>query len=282
VEASIAVNPLTALEQEYAIKTWRYLRLALVALVIGLLTSVADERLKVDCWQKSLSAYYYTPVHGLFVGGLVGVGICMMCLKGSTPVEDLLLNIGGVFAIIVGAVPTPGTGSCGSELADTSFRNAYIDNNALALGLVGAAALTVLAVLGLRSPSRHDPRARAGYCTTALTWVVFFGVFLAQRKLFRDYAHHAAALGVFASVTAVVFVNARHKREVDAQQGRGASLRNRYLLIGWVMVAAGVVLFVAGRAGFSHWLLVAEVALISLFAVFWLTQTVELWHRGLR
>lgn len=274
--------PLSPLEQQYAIRTWRYLRLALVALVVALLTSVVDERTLVHCWQRSLSAYYYTPVHGLFVGVLVAVGVCMICLKGTTPVEDLLLNIGGMFAIIVGVVPTPHPGDCGSALTGTTFRDAYIDNNALVLVLVGAAALLTLFFIGLRSTNRDDARSLAGFGAAVLTWLLLSVVFLADRHLFRDVAHHVAAFGLFACVTAVVFVNARAKRDVDVEKGHDASLRNRYLLIGCVMVAAGAILLIAGLAGFAHALLVAEVALISLFAVFWLTQTIELWHRGLR
>src|SRR3954468_20244083 len=109
-------HELTREEQAFAIKTWRYLRLALVALVVGLVVSVTYERTKVDCWPTSLSAYYYTPVHAYFVSALVAMGVCMFCLAGTTPAEDILLNIGGIFAVIVGLVPTPHPGHCASVL----------------------------------------------------------------------------------------------------------------------------------------------------------------------
>ena len=52
------------------------------------------------------SAYYYTPAQAIFVGALIGLAACMIALKGTTPVEDVFLNLGGVFAAVVAIVPT--------------------------------------------------------------------------------------------------------------------------------------------------------------------------------
>ena len=53
-----------------AVKTWRYLRVAMVVLAAGLAISIVYElgRRDFDCLQTSISAYYYTPVQGYFVG----------------------------------------------------------------------------------------------------------------------------------------------------------------------------------------------------------------------
>ncbi len=59
---------LVALEHHgYAIKTWRYLRLAMVAVVFGLFVAVITEQLKAtpSCILASISDYYYTPVRRL-------------------------------------------------------------------------------------------------------------------------------------------------------------------------------------------------------------------------
>jgi hypothetical protein len=97
----------------------------MVGLVAGLGVSIAYEYWKVepDCLQTSISAYYYTPVHGYFIGGLVAIGVCLFCLKGSTDLEDTLLNLAGMFALIVALVPTPGTGDCASLLGTTHDRD---------------------------------------------------------------------------------------------------------------------------------------------------------------
>jgi len=51
-------KPLSRPEQIEAIKTWRYLRLAIVALVVGLVVSIAFEwgEVNADCLQTSISA----------------------------------------------------------------------------------------------------------------------------------------------------------------------------------------------------------------------------------
>src|SRR5262245_35426474 len=97
-----------------AIKTYRYLRLGMVAMVVLLSVSVAIERSKVECWQTSISAYYYTPVRAVLVGALVAVGLGLIVIKGSTWFEDATLNIAGMFAPVVAFAPTSDAGSCWS------------------------------------------------------------------------------------------------------------------------------------------------------------------------
>ncbi|NND74497.1 MAG: hypothetical protein HKN44_05780 [Ilumatobacter sp.] len=94
--------------------TYRYLRGGMVGVVVLLLATVLYERLKVDCWQTSISAYYYTPVRSLFVGGLMAIGLCLIVIKGNTPWEDTALNTAGMLAPVVAFVPTSGVGACWS------------------------------------------------------------------------------------------------------------------------------------------------------------------------
>jgi hypothetical protein len=68
----------------YAVTTWRCLRLATVGVLAALGTSVVVELLKVTghCLQTSISSYYYyTPARAVFVGALVTLGVCMICLQ---------------------------------------------------------------------------------------------------------------------------------------------------------------------------------------------------------
>ena len=68
-----------------AVKTYNYLRIALAALVLLLYTSVVLEWWAAGrCLQTSISDYYYTPVHAVFIGVLVTMGICLVSLKGNT------------------------------------------------------------------------------------------------------------------------------------------------------------------------------------------------------
>ncbi|MGI9602089.1 MAG: hypothetical protein ACR2QE_09405, partial [Acidimicrobiales bacterium] len=55
-----------------AIQTYRYLRIGLVGAVALLFASIVIEHREVvdDCWQTSISGYYYTPVRAILVGAL--------------------------------------------------------------------------------------------------------------------------------------------------------------------------------------------------------------------
>jgi hypothetical protein len=94
-------------DSEIAAKSYRYLRLAMVGLLLCLAAAVGYQSVRQG-WPPlgSVSAYYYTPAQAFFVAGLIGLGACMIALKGTTPVEDIFLNLGGVFAVIVALVPT--------------------------------------------------------------------------------------------------------------------------------------------------------------------------------
>ena len=82
-----------------AVKTYNYLRIALAALVLLLYTAVVLEWWAAGrCLQTSISAYYYTPVHAVFIGVLVTMGVCLVALKGNTDGEDVLMNLAGMLA----------------------------------------------------------------------------------------------------------------------------------------------------------------------------------------
>ena len=265
-------------EQTDAIKTWRYLRLVMIGLVGGLLASVAYEYWKVEpnCIQTSISAYYYTPVRGYFVGALVAIGVCLVCLKGSTEEEDTLLNLAGLFALIVALVPTPGTGDCASMLGSVAGRDANIANNVTALLIVGLVALVSLALASTRDPaSKIEILA---YAAAALTWAVAAYMFWEHRPTFVEGAHYTAAVLMFVCIFVVVWINALgYRDENDVRRWR-----NPYFVVACAMAASSAIIGIAGLSDWEYWVIAIEGALILLFALFWIAQTVELWNRGLR
>ena len=277
VEDSTASQRLNRGQQVYAIKTWRYLRLAMVALVIGLAISIAYEYFSThpNCFRESISAYYYTPVHNFFVAVLMSVGVCLFCLKGSTELEDTLLNLAGMLAPVVALVPNTPDDKCYSEVV--AVKNlAAIENNVTALIAVGGFGLVVLAVLAIWSgPSRTEA---IGYGVAALVVGIAAGVFWGgDRDVFVEHAHYWAAIPMFVFIIAVVCINAVAYRPKPAR-----SPRNPYSAIGVAMVACVPLAVLAKRLGWDHTVLALEGALIVLFAAFWFIQTVELWHEGLR
>jgi len=259
-----------------AITTWRYLRLSMVGLVVGLAFSVAYERSLVDCFQTSISAYYYTPVHSWFVGGLIGVGVCLFALKGNTQAEDTLLDLAGMFAPIVALVPTPDPGTCASVLGTTQDRNVNIANNVRALLALELGALILAAYLNRR---RKPPRSEVvDYVLGAAVWLTTVVTFFFAHHFFVRNAHFVAATAMFLCIIAVVWINALSYKE----QTEASSLANRYAAIAAAMVASFAVIPVGLFGDWPYWVIVLEGLLIALFALFWGMQTKELWDKGIR
>jgi hypothetical protein len=143
-----------------AVTTYRYVRLALVALVVFLTASVIDTRGHADGWQNSISAYFYTSSHSVFIASLCAVGICLIVYQGSTTTEDALLNFSGVLALVVGLVPTGREELRGPGLPSDFDPTAFVENNVTALiiaSLVGAAAY--LTIQKIRSRLTTPPQA---------------------------------------------------------------------------------------------------------------------------
>jgi hypothetical protein len=263
-------------EQGFAIVTWRYLRVAMVVLVAGLAVSLAYERSQVDCFQTSVSAYYYTPVHAYFVGALVAIGVCLFCLKGSSEIEDILLNLAGMFAPLVAFVPTPDAGTCGVLGGTTQHVDAFVANNVRALLAVELLALLLIAFLSRRKgPPRPPP---ISFVLTGAVWLVTALLFFLAHDFFLSKAHFGAAGLMFACIIAVVWINAIGYRE----QTQADTLRNRYAAIAVAMGASLAVIPVGLLRDWPYWVIVLEALLITLFAIFWALQTDDLWEHGLR
>lgn len=265
---------LTPKEQVYAIKTWRYLRLAMIALVIGLGSAVIYEvaRRGGDCVQTSISAYYYTHAQAIFVAALVAIGTCLICLRGSTDIEDVLLNVAGMLAPVVALVPTPGAGACASLPGLPRDPTPNIENNVTALLVMGLMAFIVLTALSWRRP--QPTLVRIGYAAALALWVGAGAVFLAARPTLVAHGHDAAAYTMFGCIILVAWINALSFKR---KQG-DPNARNRYSLVALLMLSVIPLLLFGGK----YSVLLTEIDAIALFAVFWAIQTEELWGQGVR
>jgi hypothetical protein len=255
--------------------------------VIGLGAAVAHEALDVagDCLKSSISAYYYSPVRGFFVSALMAIGVCLVCLQGSTALEDALLNLAGMLAPVVALVPTPyEANNCPSASRNDHSSSPDVANNMTALLVLGGIALVVTIALAARNGESRE--IWLGILGAVLLWAATAAVFVASRGLFERKAHYAAAIVMFLAIIVVVSINALHFGRRELAQGDGAGrgvYANRYAVIAVSMVVSvAVVLTWKWTAGFEHWVLAIEAALIALFAAFWVAQTAELWNRGLR
>jgi hypothetical protein len=273
--AAPGVNPL---------KTYRYLRLAMVMLIFLLATSIVIEWWDTGraCWQTSISAYYYTPVQAIFVSTLVSIGVCMIVLKGNSEAEDVLLNLGGMLAPIVALVPTPGPGSCRSVAMTLRTTPADIANNVPAVFVAGLVGLALSVGIAVKERSQHTRSHLVGFAVAAVVLTAGIVWFRADRDAFTDNAHYTAAIALFGCIIGVVVLNARGygRRRPEGSRNRYV---NRYLFIAVAMVLSlGGILLWRWVFGWEHAMLWIEGVLISLFATFWLTETDELWEEGLR
>ena len=271
-----------------AVQTYRYLRLAMVLLVVGLAVSVLVEWRAVGqtCFQTSLSAYYYTPARGFLVGALLAIGVCLVVLKGNSPREDALLNAAGMLAPVVAFVPTPDAGSCTSSPAAFVDRQAHVVNNVSALLALGLVALVLTAVITWwEHRGRGVPTSSTvGLAAAFALWAVVALAFGVLRDGFVERSHDAAAIAMFTCIVGVVVLNALDLGRQPSQLGdrRFAGL---YAAVAVAMGLAVLVIVAVDLAvGWDHSVLWVEGTLIVLFAVFWSLQTRELWHSasGLR
>jgi vacuolar-type H+-ATPase subunit I/STV1 len=150
--------------QDDAVTTYRYVRLGLFALVVFLAASVINTWRHADGWQNSISAYFYTSSHSVFVGSLCAVGICLIVYQGSTTTEDSLLNFAGFLAFIVGLVPTRREELRGPGLPDDFRPTAFVENNVGALLFASVAAAVVLVLIRFIR-NRMDTPPQATLCT---------------------------------------------------------------------------------------------------------------------
>jgi hypothetical protein len=142
--------------------SYRYLRIAMVGLLLALAAAVFYQSSKQDSFLASVSAYYYTPAQAAFVGALIGLGASMIALQGVTPPEDMFLNLGGIFAIVVAIVPT----RRGADF-DTAVR-ACRESGGTLLTHLASKNLDCPGVLGLRGREQgergqHGRAARRGW-----------------------------------------------------------------------------------------------------------------------
>lgn len=270
-----------------AVKTYRYLRLAMVAMVGLLAVAAVLEVLRTDplCVQDSISAYYYTPVRGVFIGTLVTIGVCLVALKGNTDTEDVLLNLAGMLAPGVAFIPTRGEGPCPTMPLTPAEQELAIGNNMMALFVAGAI-VAVVAVVLARRQSGGSPLARwdrIGIAGALAILVGGAGWYAVSRTSFVEWAHEVSAVPMFLLLIVVVWLNGRDAQQSVTLGTEKTSYVRTYRGIATAMLLA-LALTVAGRllTSFTHVILGIEVILLILFAAFWVIQTKELWNKGLR
>lgn len=268
------------------LSTYRYLRVAMVLLVLLLAASVVLQIFvpEPDCWQRSVSAYYYTPARSVFVACLCAIGACLIVYRGNTDAEDVALNASGLLAFVVAFVPTQVDDTCpASNVPAPAELDQAVTNNVWALFVAGVALVAVAWFLRLRTaPGERGGSLSRGPLVASTVGIVVLPVVLVRwHDAVRDHGHDVAAVALFAGIMVVVAMNALGlARQSEADQTVVAKATNRYTVIGVVMLGTFVGILVAHwlAPDFLQWLFWLEALLIAGFAVYWVLQTVELWN----
>jgi hypothetical protein len=228
-------------------KSYRYLRLAMVGLLLCVAAAVLYQSWRQGDLLGSVSAYYYTPAQAFFVGGLIGLGACMIALRGMNTVEDVALNLAGVFAVIVAIVPTGRSDyeaallacqkadapllaelDCPTVQALADATRANVDNNLFALLAVGAIALLTSLVVAWRDGTLNPQADGDAKKSFLLGFGVALGLWLAvliARWVSLDWmignGHWIAAVLLFLCIFVVAVANARRVQKEESEKRSG-------------------------------------------------------------
>jgi hypothetical protein len=259
---------------------------AIVGLTVLLAVSVGWQMVADGSVRGSISAYFYGPPRDVLVGALIGVGAALIALDARLRAEGVALTAAGLFAVVVGLVPTPlpaaRAGGCGraARCIPGHALDGVVNNVGAAL-VVGAAGLVAAGYLRLKATRRPG----WSLSVAAAIYLVAAVGFLVWRPVFLVAAHGIASACLFVTMITVVLYHARRARERSCPSRLGGANYGRiYRVIASVMivVAAASAVLVAlartGRAPFFAWQLAVEAAVIVTFLAFWIAQTVQFWH----
>ncbi len=276
-------------------RSYRYLRLAIVILLVALAAALIGQLASAGCIEGSISAYYYTPVHGLFIGSLVATGAAMVALKGRTTVEDTFFNVAGLLAPVVAFVPTTRQARLcdGTSLPLTVDRDDLVPNSLIALLAAGLTILIVTAIVATRHKTLKKEAdsfgrsLRTGVAPAAVLTIAALVTVIGFNQPLYTFMHFGAAVGLFAAIFLAIgsLLSEKFHRllhymltwtKPTAKYREPAP--KYYRSYKWTLIATVPLVVAAGLSG-SSWIFWVEVVGIASFTVFWIIQTAELWDR---
>jgi hypothetical protein len=275
----------TAHPRDITLDTYRYLRGGMAVMIVVLGAAVIGERLAASCWQTSISAYYFTTAHSIFIAVLWALGVLFIVYKGSSDTEDVLLTLAGILAFIVAMVPTTRPVLlCGRHdfPADYSVKHAITNNVwAVVIALVIARAVSWWLY---RRTKTTAPKSALGTISMYLLQAIVasgFAAFIFFPERFDANAHGIAAVIMFlAIITTVVTTAFLVSRQDDTKSAHRYLYGVLYDAIAAAMIVTLIAVVVLHLVldSWNHWVIVVETALILEFTLYWVVQTVELWR----
>ncbi|HEX5336209.1 MAG TPA: hypothetical protein VFW55_10025 [Propionicimonas sp.] len=280
------------------LETYRTLRLGMVAGGLLLGTGVIGHIMSAGGQiPPSVSATFYTSIQTIFTGTLILVGLALVAVKGRPGWENTLLDVAGVVIPMVAFVPTPIQDATCVPAGKDCVPLPLVEGVGLNVGAYLILGLVALGYLWLRrllegENEEWDGPTTKGVAALSTVWLLIAATFFLARPQFLQYAHYASAISFFVILGAVVFINASYTAPVDPAIHKPASwYRGWYRVIAWLMVGFalfGVLVFaVTGTQNYVYtgapspfpvifWV---EVVLLTLFILYWILQTSELWNQ---
>jgi hypothetical protein len=271
--------------RDITLDTYRYLRGGMAVMIVMLGAAVIGERLTATCWQTSISAYYFTTAHSIFIAALCALGAQFIVYKGSSDSEDVLLTLAGILAFIVAMVPTTRPVLlCGRDGLPAEYEIKHaITNNVWAVVIALVIARVVSWWLYRRTNTARPKSVLGTVSMYILRAVMALGLvaLVFFRNWFDSNAHGVAAVIMFLAIIATVVTTAfLVSRQDDAKSPH----RHLYYMLYQGIAAAMIVTLIAvvvlhfALDSWNHWVIVVETALILEFTVYWVVQTIELWR----
>jgi hypothetical protein len=276
-------------DRDTALETYRYLRGGIPVMLVMLGAALLSERAHATCWQTSISAYYFTSAHGVFIASLCAIGTLLIVYKGSKDTEDVLLNLAGILAFVVALVPTSRPVLfCGdASLPDGAVTDGAIIRNVWALAVALVVARGASWWMYRRTGTGRDRSTLGNVALWVQRAVLAIGVvtLIAIPEWFVANAHGVAAVAMFSAFIVTVLINAflaGHQDEDKCPHHRLYHVAYQAISVAMVLTLVAAVAVHLILDDFNHVVLVVEVALIFEFGAYWVVQTIELWSVSTR
>jgi hypothetical protein len=277
------------MDRDVALDTYRYLRGGIPVMLVMLGAALNFERSHATCWQTSISAYYFTSAHAVFIAALCAIGTLLIVYKGSNDTEDVLLNLAGVLAFVVAFVPTSrpvllcgdSAGAIGTVTDDVPTRNVW----ALVIALVAARMASWWMYRRTGTGRSRSPLGAVALWVQRGVLAIGLITLILIPAWFVANAHGVAAVTMFVAFIVTVLINAFLAGRQDADKCPHLQLYQRVYQVISILMALTLITAVTVHLvldGFNHTVLVVEVALILEFGAYWVIQTVELWSTSTR
>jgi hypothetical protein len=267
------------MDRDAALDTYRYLRGGVPVMLVMLGVAIVIEVVRSHTVLTSISAYYFTSAHAVFIGSICVMGALLIVYRGVKPTEDVLLNLAGTLAFVVAFVPTtrPSPDVPVSLMPDATV----IDNVwALAVALLLARIASWAMYRRTHTAPSLGAIARVAMWLQRLVFAVGLVTLAAAPHWFVANAHGIAAVVLFAAIIATVFLTAfvADKGVVDSANPALYQRIYRWVAVAMALTLAAAVVVHHAFDEFSHVVIVVEVVLLAEFFVYWAVQTVEKWN----